>query len=104
MKRFICLLLLALTIEYYYPFKMKKARVNIGPSIGSTEEIYVDIRFDAEQYKLYNCDDDDIIECIEANCVRVHEKIEEVSPKTMKFARAYDRVVDIVCEYYKDTQ
>lgn len=79
---------------------MKKARINIGPTIGSTEEVYVDIRFDAEQYKLYNCDDNDIIECIEANCVRIQEKVEEVSPKTMKLAKAYDRVIDLVWEYY----
>ncbi len=96
----ILVLILALIIEYHYPFKMKKARINIGPTIGVEEEVYVDIRYDAEQYKLYNCDDRDIIECIETNCIRIQKKIDEVSPNSKRRWRVNASVLNLVCDHY----
>jgi hypothetical protein len=97
MSKILAIILSAILLTYSIdvPPTMKKAKVNIAPTIGVKEDLYVEVRFDKEEGV-------DLMECVMNNCEKIHKKVLEQYPEQNGIWRINRSVLDLVYDHYRN--
>ena len=97
MSRLLAFLLSVILLTYILdePPKMKKAKVNIAPTIGVQEDFYVEIRLDKEEGA-------NTVQCAIDNSERIHKKILEHYPDKTCNWRINRFIIDYVYDHYQN--
>ncbi len=97
MSKILAFLLSAILLTYSIDEspEMKKAKINIAPTIGVKEDLYVEVRFDKEEGV-------DLMECVMNNCEKIHKKVLEQYPEQNGIWRINRSVLDLVYDHYRN--
>jgi hypothetical protein len=97
MSKILAFLLSAILLTYSIDEspEMKKAKINIAPTIGVKEDLYVEVRFDKEEGI-------DLMECVMNNCEKIHKKVIEKYPEQNGIWRINRSVLDLVYDHYRN--